>query len=123
MKPEMDGVSSRLTLLEALVSRLLAGEDGGAGTGERAKGEEGVREAYSQVTRERNQLQQDKERLSRQVQELQRRLAELSQEAETLSQRPCQQTHTSGAKQRENRPASGMYTCEGNTHKSERGLF
>ncbi|XP_034071378.1 myocilin-like [Gymnodraco acuticeps] len=106
MKPEMDGVSSRLTLLEALVTRLLAGEDGGAGTGPRAKGEEEVQEAYSQVTRERNQLQQDKELLSRQVQELQRRLAELSQEAETLSQRPCQQTHTSGAKQRENRPAS-----------------
>lgn len=125
MKPEMDGVSSRLTLLEALVTRLLAGEDGGAGTGARAKakGEEEVQEAYSQVTRERNQLQQDKELLSRQVQELQRRLAELSQEAETLSQRPCQQTHTSGAKQRANRPASGMYTCEGNTHKSERELF
>lgn len=112
MKPEMDGVLSRLTLLEALVSRLIAGVDAGAGsagTGVRASGEEGFPEDYSQVTRERNQLQQDKERLNGQVQELQRRLAELSQEAESLRQKPCQQTHTSGGTQHENRPASGMY--------------
>ncbi|XP_031149299.1 myocilin-like [Sander lucioperca] len=109
MKPEMDGVLSRLTLLEALVSRLIAGVDAGAGsagTGVRASGEEGFPEDYSQVTRERNQLQQDKERLNGQVQELQRRLAELSQEAESLRQKPCQQTHTSGGTQHENRPAS-----------------
>ncbi|KAF1383455.1 hypothetical protein PFLUV_G00132070 [Perca fluviatilis] len=106
IKPEMDGVLSRLTLLEALVSRLIAGVDGPAGTGVRANGEEGFPEDYSQVTRERNQLQQDKERLNGQVLELQRRLAELSQEAESLRQKPCQQTHTSGGTQRENRPAS-----------------
>ncbi|TDH06284.1 hypothetical protein EPR50_G00129160 [Perca flavescens] len=109
MKPEMDGVLSRLTLLEALVSRLIAGVDGGAGSagsGVRANGEEGFPEDYSQVTREKNQLQQDKERLNGQVQELQRRLAELSQEAESLRQKPCQQTHTSGGTQYENRPAS-----------------
>ncbi|KAK9538860.1 hypothetical protein VZT92_004005 [Zoarces viviparus] len=103
MKPKMDGVSSRLTMLEALVSRLIA-DDGGSRT--RGNGEEGFQEVYSQVTRERNQLQQDKERLNGQVQELQRRLAELSQEAESLRQRPCQQTNTSGGTQRENRPAS-----------------
>lgn len=107
-KPEMDGVLSRLTLLEALVSRLMAGADGGAGAGV----EGGLQEAHSQVTGERNQLQQEKERLSRQVQELQRRLGELSQEAESLRQRPCQQTQTSGATQRENRPASGTYISE-----------
>ncbi|KAL7387296.1 hypothetical protein ABVT39_021431 [Epinephelus coioides] len=107
INPEMDGVSSRLTLLEALVSRLIAGADGGTGTGVRASGgEDSLQEAYSQVTRERNQLQQDKERLNGQVQELQRRLAELSREAESLRQKPCQQTHTSGGTQRENRPAS-----------------
>ncbi|KAA8587398.1 myocilin [Etheostoma spectabile] len=109
MKPEMDGVLSRLTLLEALVSQLIAGVDGtagSAGTGVRANGEEGFSEDYSQVTRDRKQLQQDKERLNRQVQELQRRLAELSQEAESLRQKPCQQTHTPGGSQRENRPAS-----------------
>ncbi|KAI3375222.1 hypothetical protein L3Q82_021714 [Scortum barcoo] len=105
-KPETDGVLSRLTLLEALVSRLIAGADVDAGTGVGANGEEGLQEAYSQVTGERNQLQQDKERLNRQVRELQRRLDELSQEAESLRQRPCQQTHTSGGTQRENRPAS-----------------
>ncbi|XP_035525958.1 myocilin-like [Morone saxatilis] len=106
MTPEMDGVLSRLTLLEALVSQLIAGVDGGTGTGVGANGEEGLQEAYSQVTGERNQLQQDKERLNRQVQELQRRLDELSQEAESLRQKPCQQTHISGGTQRENRPAS-----------------
>ncbi|KAM9349636.1 myocilin-like [Symphorus nematophorus] len=104
-KPEIDGVMSRLTLLEALVSRLIAGEDGGAGTGDVANGEVGLQEAYSQVTGERNQLQRDKERLNRQVQELQKRLDELSQEADSLRQKPCQQTHTSGGSQHENRPA------------------
>lgn len=112
MKPEMDGVSSRLTLLEALVSRLIAGVDGDAATGVRANGKEGLQEAYSQVTRERNQLQQDKERLNGQVQELQRRLAELSQEAESLKKIPCEQTQTSGGTQRGNRPASGTYISE-----------
>uniref|UniRef100_A0A3B4TUJ9 Myocilin n=1 Tax=Seriola dumerili TaxID=41447 RepID=A0A3B4TUJ9_SERDU len=110
VKPEMDGVLSRLTLLEALVSRLIAGVDGGTGgTAIESNGEEGLQEAYAQVTGERNQLQQDKERLSRQIQELQRRLGELSQEAESLRQQPCKQTHTSGGAQRESRPASGMY--------------
>lgn len=109
MKPEMDGVLSRVTLLEALVSQLIAGVNGGAGTVVATNGEEGLQEAYSQVTRERNQLQQHKGRLNRQVQDLQRRLAELTQEAESLRQKPCQQTHTSGGTQRENRPASGTY--------------
>ncbi|XP_034744752.1 myocilin-like [Etheostoma cragini] len=109
MKPEMDGVLTRLTLLEALVSQLIAGMDvtaGGARTGVRANGEESFSEDYSQATRERNQLQQDKERLNRQVQELQRRLAELNQEAESLRQKPCLETHTLGGSQRENRLAS-----------------
>ncbi|XP_040911394.1 myocilin-like [Toxotes jaculatrix] len=106
VKPEMDGVLSRLTLLEALVSRLIAGVDGGTGTGIKSNGEEGLQEAYAQVTRERNQLQQDKERLNKQIQELQKRLGKLSQEAESLRQKPCQQTHTSGGAQRESRPAS-----------------
>ncbi|XP_071348658.1 myocilin-like [Trachinotus anak] len=105
-KPEMDGVLSRLTLLEALVSRLIAGVDGGTRTEIESNGEEGLQEAYAQVTGERNQLQQDKEHLNRQIQELQRRMGELSQEAESLRQKPCKQTHTSGAAERESRPAS-----------------
>lgn len=108
-KPEIDDVLSRLTLLEALVSRLMAGRDGGGGTRVESPGGEGLQEAYAQVTRERNQLQQDKERLNKQIQELQRRVGELGQEAESLRQKPCQQTHTSGGAQRESRPASGMY--------------
>lgn len=108
-KPEVDGILSRLTLLEALVSRLIAGGDGGTGIGVGSNHEEGLQEAYSQVTKERNQLQQDKERLNRQIQDLQKRLAELSQEAENLRQTPCLQTHTSGGSQHEIRPASGMY--------------
>ncbi|XP_040000383.1 myocilin-like [Xiphias gladius] len=106
VKPVMDGVLPRLTLLEALVSRLIGGSDGGTGTGIKSDGEEGLQEAYAQATGERNQLQQDKERLNRQIQELQRRVSELSQEAESLRQKPCQQTHTSGGTQRESRPAS-----------------
>ncbi|XP_034469272.1 myocilin-like [Hippoglossus hippoglossus] len=106
VKPEMDGVMSRVILLEALVSQLLAGADGGARTRVKSNMEEGLQEAYAQVTRERNQLQQDKERLNKQLQELQRRVGELSQEAESLRQKPCQQTHTSGGAQHDSRPAS-----------------
>ncbi|XP_047446110.1 myocilin-like isoform X2 [Mugil cephalus] len=111
-KPEIDGVLSRLTLLEALVSRLIAGVDGGAAS--EAGNEEGLREAYSQVTGEKNQLQQDKERLNRQVRELQKRLEELSREAEDLRSKPCLQTHTSEGAQRENRPASDPAYDSGN---------
>ncbi|XP_035027367.1 myocilin [Hippoglossus stenolepis] len=106
VKPEMDGVMSRVILLEALVSQLLAGADRGARTRVKSNMEEGLQEAYAQVTRERNQLQQDKERLNKQLQELQRRVGELSQEAESLRQKPCQQTHTSGGAQHDSRPAS-----------------
>ncbi|CAK6952145.1 myocilin-like [Scomber scombrus] len=107
-KPEIDGVLSRLTLLEALVSRLIPGADAETRTEVGANNEEELQEALSQVTDERNQLQQDKDHLNRQVQELQRRMAELSQEAESLRQKPCQQSHTSGGTQHENshRPAS-----------------
>ncbi|AWP04469.1 putative myocilin-like [Scophthalmus maximus] len=113
-KPEIDDVLSRLTLLEALVSRLMAGRDGGGGTRVESPGGEGLQEAYAQVTRERNQLQQDKERLNKQIQELQRRVGELGQEAESLRQKPCQQTHTSGGAQRESRPASDPAYSPGN---------
>lgn len=110
-KPEMEGVLSRLTLLEALVSRLIAEKEGDGRPGAEADGEGDLRDAYSQVTGERNQLQQEKERLSRQIQELQRNVAELSLEAENLRQKPCQQTPTSEGPQNDNskRPASGMY--------------
>lgn len=103
----MDGVLSRLTVLEALVSRLLSGEDKGAGTVSGSDGEEVLQEAFAQVTEERNQLQEDKERLNMQIQELQRRVGELSQEAETLRQKPCRQAHISTGT-RDSKPASGM---------------
>ncbi|XP_060941163.1 myocilin-like [Limanda limanda] len=106
VKPEMDGVMSRVILLEALVSQILAGADGGTRTRVESNMEEGLQEAYAQVTRERNQLQQDKERLNKQLQELQRRVGELSQEAESLRQKPCQETHTSGGAQHDSRPVS-----------------
>lgn len=108
VKAEMDGVMSRLALLEALVSRLIAGTDGSTGTGVETTGEEVLQEAYTQVTLERNQLEQEKESLNRQILELQGRLDEKSREAESLRQRPCPQTHTSGRNQHENRPARGM---------------
>ena len=81
---EMQGVVSRLTLLEATVSRML--EDRAE-----AKDEEGLQEAYSQIAGEKSELQRDKEQLSRQVQELQKRVDQLSHEAESLKRRPCQQ--------------------------------
>ncbi|KAM9323005.1 myocilin-like [Pholidichthys leucotaenia] len=85
----MDDFQSRLTLLESLVSQLIAGS---TGDGVRVKDEEHPQEAHSRVAGERKQLQQDKELLNRQVQELQRRLQELSQEADGLRQKPCRET-------------------------------
>lgn len=109
--PEMEGVVSRLTLLEAMVSQLVGEGEGASGTGAEA-GAKGLQEAYTQVMGEKNQLQQDKEQLSRQVQELQRRLNKLSLEAESLRQKPCHQTPggAGGAMQPVNqRPDSGEY--------------
>ncbi|KAG7525059.1 hypothetical protein JOB18_021330 [Solea senegalensis] len=114
MKSEMDGVLSRLTLLEALVSGLIAGVDGATGSGVKPGRDEGLQTAFAQVTGERKQLQQDKEHLSWQNQELQRRLSELSQEAESLRQMPCHQKHTSGGPQHEGRPASDPAYDSGN---------
>lgn len=111
--PEMEGALSRLSLLEALVSRLVAGgEEGDSGTRVGSNSEEGLQEAYSQVTAERDQLQKHTEQLNIQLQELQKRLEELSQEAETLRQTPCPQRQTSGKDQHEGsqRPSNGMYS-------------
>ncbi|KAK7945033.1 hypothetical protein WMY93_000761 [Mugilogobius chulae] len=94
---EKDGLLSRLTLLEALVSRLVGGADG-----ETQPEIEGLQEAYTQVTGERDLLQQDKERLTKQIQELQRRLSKTNLEVESLRLKPCQQHHTGGSQQRPN---------------------
>ncbi|XP_063076429.1 myocilin-like [Engraulis encrasicolus] len=90
--PESEGVRSRLSVLEALVSRLL-GERGmemdadavALGGG----GEAGLQAAAAEE--EVSRLQQDKEHLNRQVQDLQRRLEELTLETEQLRERPCSQ--------------------------------
>ncbi|XP_061787020.2 myocilin-like isoform X1 [Nerophis lumbriciformis] len=87
-RAETEGVLSRLTLLEALVSRLIARREMGADV------EVGFQEGFSQLTGERNQLRQDKDRLKRQVQDLQARVRELSQETDGLRQ-SCKKTNTS----------------------------
>lgn len=107
LKAELDGAVSRLTLLEALVSRMIAGVDGSAEAAAEATGEEVLQEAYTQVTLERDQLEQEKESLNQQVVELQRRLDEQVREAESLKQKPCPQTHTSAGSQHGDRPARG----------------
>ncbi|CAL8325051.1 unnamed protein product [Arctogadus glacialis] len=83
---QMEGVLSRLGLLEALVSRLVGGQRGGgtSRTGPRADGSEQV-----PPQGEKSQLQRDKEQLSGRVQELLRRVEQLGAEAETLRQKPC----------------------------------
>lgn len=118
LKPELDGLVSRLALLEALVSRLIAGVDGSAGAGAEATGEEVLQEAYTQVTLERDQLEQEKESLNRQVLELQSRLDEQLREAERLRQKPCPQTHASAGGQHRERPASGTCITWARTHIS-----
>lgn len=106
-KAEMDGVLSRLVLLENLVSRMIAGVDGSTGT-KVTTGDEVLQQAFTQATEERNELQQDKEHLNRQVQELQRRLDEQVKEAESLREKTCQQTQPpSRRNQHQNQPARG----------------
>lgn len=108
-KAELDGILSRLVLLENLVSRMITGVDGSAG-GEVTTGDEALQEAFTQASEERNQLQQDKELLNRQVQELQRRLDEQVKEVEGLKEKTCQQTQPpSGRNQHQNQPARGEF--------------
>lgn len=114
---ETEGVLSRVVLLEALVSRLVEGqeEERGSGTGGTGAGgpkgvgpdggSDGSDHVYSRVTSERNQLQEDKERLSGQVQELLRRVEQLGAEAESLRQKPCQRDQA----RPDHRPSGSTY--------------
>ncbi|KAI4887039.1 hypothetical protein NFI96_023440 [Prochilodus magdalenae] len=74
---EAENLRARLTLLEAVVSRVLGAE---AVT-------EAAREAKD--AQETKRLIQDKEQLDRQVQELRRRVEELTMETEKLREMPC----------------------------------
>ena len=75
--PEAENLSARLTLLEAVVSRVL--------------GAEGLTEAAREAAdvQETRRLIQDKEQLDRQVQELRRWVEELTMETEKLREKPC----------------------------------
>ncbi|MCJ8731215.1 hypothetical protein PDJAM_G00196860 [Pangasius djambal] len=74
---EAENLSARITLLEAVVSRVL--------------GAEAVTEAVRTpaVTEEMRQLLQEKEQLDGQVKVLQRRVEELTMETEKLREKPC----------------------------------
>lgn len=74
---ETENLSARITLLEAVVSRVLGAEVVTEAPGTPA-GTEDVR-----------QLLQDKEQLDEQVKELQRRVEELTMEVEKLQEKPC----------------------------------
>ncbi|XP_030626573.1 myocilin [Chanos chanos] len=104
--PEVETLRSRLTVLEALVSRLVGGE-----TGSRSgpAPPPGLQNAYREVMGEKAQLQREKDRLERQVQELQQRMEDLRQEAERLRSRPCAQPARPGSPQQNSslQPASG----------------
>ncbi|XP_049910926.1 myocilin isoform X2 [Epinephelus moara] len=88
--PEMEGLKARLSLLEALVSRLTGGDTAGSqGAGARARAQSGLQEALNRVTGERNLLQGEKERLEKELEGLQRRMEEMRRETERLRNRPC----------------------------------
>ncbi|XP_056133571.1 myocilin [Lampris incognitus] len=89
--PEVEGLKARLSLLEALVSRLTGGEIGvpGAGTSASPASLSGLQEALNRAMGERSLLQGEKERLEREVEGLQRRLDETKRETEKLRNRPC----------------------------------
>ncbi|KAJ8388461.1 hypothetical protein AAFF_G00133370 [Aldrovandia affinis] len=117
----MDALRSRLTLLEALVSRLVGGDVGAVAPGPDA----GLREAYAQAMGEKTQLQRDKEHLDRQVQDLRRRVEEQRQETERLLARPCQQPQPPSVPLQDQRPASGSkilsHLLSGTRGQSETG--
>ncbi|XP_066538286.1 myocilin-like [Hoplias malabaricus] len=79
--PEAENLSARLTLLEAVVSRVL--------------GAEVLTEAAKEVAdiQKTKRLTEDKEQLDRQVQDLRRRVEELTMEAEKLRDNPCPLLH------------------------------
>lgn len=88
--PEMEGLKARLSLLEALVSRLTGGDTAGSqGAGAGARAQSGLQEALNRVTGERNLLQGAKERLEKELEGLQRRMEEMRRETERLRNRPC----------------------------------
>ncbi|XP_033476647.2 myocilin [Epinephelus lanceolatus] len=88
--PEMEGLKARLSLLEALVSRLTGGDTAGSqGAGAGARAQSGLQEALNRVTGERNLLQGEKERLEKELEGLQRRMEEMRRETERLRNRPC----------------------------------
>ncbi|XP_077390349.1 myocilin [Festucalex cinctus] len=81
--PEVEAVKTRLSVLEALVSRLTGGDPGPSAADAR------LQEALNRAVGERNLLQGEKERLERELGSFQRRLEEMQRETERLRSRPC----------------------------------
>ena len=85
--PELEGLKTRLGLLEALVSRLAAGD---AGSGSTSSGSEpGLRDVLDQAVGERNLLRAEKQLLEGELEALQRRMEDMRKEMENLGNRPC----------------------------------
>lgn len=86
--PEVEGMKTRLSLLETLVSQLIGGgvrNHQGAG----ATSQPELQEALNQAVGERNLLQGEKKRLEQEMQRLQRRMEEMRRESERLKDRQC----------------------------------
>lgn len=86
--PEVEGLKTRLNLLEVLVSRLTGGQTGSPqGTGAKAQAE--LQEALNRAVGERNLLRGEKERLEKELEGLQRRMEDMRRETEKLRNKPC----------------------------------
>ncbi|XP_049588047.1 myocilin [Syngnathus scovelli] len=96
--PEFEGIKARLSLLEALVSKLTGG-----GNAQDAR----LQEALTRTVNERNLLQGEKERLERELGSLQRRSEEILRETERLRSRPCPPQTPSVSGGAPMRPAGG----------------
>lgn len=86
--PEVEALKTRLTVLEAMVSQLIAGGAGnprGAGAPSPAE----LQEALNRAVGERNLLQGEKKRLEQEMERLQRRMEEMRREGERLRDRQC----------------------------------
>ncbi|KAJ3599914.1 hypothetical protein NHX12_033868 [Muraenolepis orangiensis] len=88
--PEMEGLKTRLGLLEALVNRLAAGEARPpAAPGSCPGSEPELRDVLDRTVGERNLLRGEKLRLEGELEALQRRVEDMRKEAEKLRTRPC----------------------------------
>lgn len=89
--PELEALKARLSVLEALVSKLAGGESPAAPhrPGPAAPDQAQLQQALDRAVAEKNLLRGEKQQLERELEVLQRRMEEMRKETEKLRNKPC----------------------------------